>query len=379
MTSLKNVVVLGSALCALSACQKELETPSKARYLYVASGACYSGTGNTTYTGTTASNVIFRLNLETGQYEGRIADFTVASEAPGTTPVSIIDYDEDNLLVLLQHASLRRIEMVKKTLDGERQVYYNNTSNAAPFGALQSNVVDMRKVDDGLLISRTTAIEKIDTGKTRKTGSGTNAWVQAPGGACSTSIVNISSLIAIPTTANTSGYNIFYTHSQNASSATNNRVGVINGDTGWNGTAGCLDDQSTVAAAAYPTASAFMSTYGRLVVSYAGTNVATQNSLYTYAVDQAATSNIISDAVNSFEDTGVMYGASAMVFDDTTGYLYVATGGSIAANLTTGNVPYKIEKFSYNATTQKFTRAESSSFYTGNIESRCISSMFIGN
>lgn len=379
MSTLKYVVIVSAGLTFMTACQKEIEEPSKARYLYVASGACYSGTGNTTYTGTTAANVVFRLNLSTGQYEGRIADFTAASEAPGTTPVSIIDYSETHMLALLQHASLRRIELIEKTLNGERQVYYNNTSNAAPHGALQSNAATMAKVPEGLLISRTTAIEKIDTGKTRIAGTGTNAWVQGPGGACSTSAVNINSLTIIPTTANTSGYNIFYTHSQNASSATNNRVGVINGDTGWNGTAGCLDDQATVGATAYPTASAYMRDFGRLVVAYAGTNVANQNSLYTYAVDEAATSNIISDATEGFEDPAVMYGASAMVYDDQEGYLYVAVGGSIAANLTTGNVPYRIEKFSYNPATKAFTRVGSSSFYAGNIETRCVSSMFIGH
>lgn len=379
MSTSKYIVILGASLTITTACQKELEEPSKARYLYVASGACYSGTGNTTYTGTTSANVIFRVNLSTVQYEGRIADFTSASEAPGTTPVAIVDYSETHMLALLQHTSLRRIEMIEKNLNGERQVYYNNTSNAAPHGALQSTATTMAKAPEGLLISRTTAIEKIDTGKTRIAGSGTNAWVQSPGGVCATSTVNISSLVVVPTSANTSGYNIFYTHSQNASSATNNRIGVIDGDTGWNGTSGCLDDQATVAATAYPTASAYMRDFGRLVVAYAGTNAANQNSLYTYAVDEAATSNIISDETKGFEDPTVMYGASALAYDDQEGYLYVAVGGSVATNLTTGNVPYRIEKFSFNPATKVFTRVGSSAFYVGNIETRCISSLFIGH
>lgn len=377
MSSLKILLMIVLTV-AMFGCQKEEEKNTK-KYLYVASGACYSGTGNTTYSATTASNVIFRLNLETGQYEGRIADFTTVEDSAGTTPVAVRDYDEEHLMVLIQHTTLRRIELIKKQLAGERRSYYTNTSTAAPHGALQTNVSDMVIVDDGLLIARTNAIEKLDTGKVRKAGNGTNAWVQGPGGDCSTSTVNMTSVTTIPTTANTVGYNILYTHSQNASSATNNRIGIIDGDTGWNGTSGCLDDQSTVAATAYPTASAYMANFDRVVIAYAGTNVAEQNSLYTYAVDKAATSNVLSDAVNSFEDPSTLYGVSAMTYDESTGHLYVASGGSVATNLTTGSIPYKIEKFSFDPTTKKFTRVSTSSFYTGNIESRCISSMTIGN
>lgn len=377
MRFLKSRMLVLVPIMLVLGCQKEAEE-NKQRFLYVASGACYSGTGNTTYTATTASNVIFRLNLETGQYEGRIADFTTVEESAGTTPVAIKDFDDEHLMVLLQHTTLRRLELIKKTLSGDRRSYYSNTSAAAPHGALQSNVNDFAIVDDGLLIARTNAIEKLDTGKVRKTGSGTNAWVQSPGGDCSTSTVNMTSVISIPTSANTVGYNILYTHSQNASSASNNRIGIINGDTGWTGTAGCLDDQSTVAAAAYPTAAVFMPNHNRVVVAFAGTNAAEQNSLYTYAVDQAATSNILSDPVNGFEDPNTLYGVSAMTYDENSGHLYVASGGAIATNLTTGNIPYKIEKFSFNSSTKKFSRVSTSAFYSGNIESRCISSLSIG-
>lgn len=86
MGHFRYVVAIGVAANLLTACQPEVEEAAKPRYLYVASGLCYSGTGNTTYSATTASNVIFRVNLETAQYEGRIADFTTGFDAPGTTP-----------------------------------------------------------------------------------------------------------------------------------------------------------------------------------------------------------------------------------------------------------------------------------------------------
>lgn len=363
----------------LSACQQEeVETASTTttRYLYVASGSCYSGTGNTTYTGTTASNVIFRLNLETAQYEGRMADFSTAQDAPGTTPVSIADYDSTQFLALLEHTGQRRIELIEKALFGRRQTFYNNTSTSAPIGALQSAARFLLSIDDGFLISRTTAIEKLDPARSRETGNATNAWVQGPGGACSASVTNITSLATYPTSTNDLGYNIVYTHSQNASS-TNNRIGVINGATGWNGTDGCLDDQAAPGLTSYPTASVYMKDHGRLAVSYAGTTGATQNALYSYDIDE--TTNLISDESNGYEIPSVIYGASAMTYDEQTGSLYVATGGSVSTNLTTGNIPYNIEKFSFDPTTKKFIRAGSTSFYTGNLETRCISSMFIGN
>ena len=378
MSTLKYVVLFGAVIGGLSGCQPEVEDESQ-RYLYVASGVCYSGSGNTTYTTTTASNVIFKLNLDTGQYEGRIADFTTVDDAPGTSPVSIADYDDQHLMVLVQHATLKRIELIKKKLSGERTSFYNNTSTTAPHGALQTNLADLALADDGILIARTNAIEKLDTGKVRKNGTGTNAWVQTPGGDCSTSTVNMTSVTTIPTTANTLGYNILYTHSQNASSATNNRIGIINGSTGWTGAAGCISNQATVSAAAYPTASVYMPNFNRVVVAYAGTNVALQNSIYTYAVDTAATSNILSDAVKGFEEPSTLYGISAMTFDEKSGHLYVAAGGSIAANLTTGSIPYKIEKFSFDPTTKTFTRVGTAAYFSGNFESRCISSLAIGN
>lgn len=376
MSTSKYALIIATTLVLFTGCQKELDEASKPRYLYVSSGLCYSGTGNTTYTTTTSSNVIFRLALDTAQYEGRIADFTTGQDAPGTTPVGIVNYDDDHLLALLEHTGQRRIELIKKSLSGERQTFYNNTSTTAPIGALQSATRHLQMVTDGLLISRSTAIEKLDTGKSRETGTGTSAWVQSPGGACSASVTNITSLATYPTTSNDAGYNIIYTHSQNASSA-NNRIGIINGATGWNGTTGCLAAESGPALTAYPTAAVYMPDSGRIAVAYAGVNGSMLNSIYTYEVDEEA--NTISDAVKSYEAPSVIYGASAMVYDEVNGHLYVATGGSVATNLTTGSIPYNIEKFTYDSGTKSFTRAGSMSYYRGNLETRCISSMFIGN
>ena len=45
------------------------------KYLYVASGTCYSGTGLTTFSNVQASNVIIRIDTETGVRESILADY----------------------------------------------------------------------------------------------------------------------------------------------------------------------------------------------------------------------------------------------------------------------------------------------------------------
>jgi hypothetical protein len=384
-TFFKNVSVITIIFSLLTACDAPVEEESDAGsvgsaanpYLYISSGVCNAGFGLTTYAATTASNVIFRINSSTGQYEGRVADFSTIADAPAS-PVAIADYDDENLLALVEHTSLRRVEVIKKALAGDRSTFYNNNSATAPIGMLTGVGKALLKVADGFLVSKTTAIEKMDTAKLRKAGTGTASWVLSPGGVCSAAATNINSMTTYPTTGNTSGYNIVYTHNPNASNATTNRFGVINGDTGWNGTTGCVSNQSTVSAGATPVASVYMPDVHRLVVAYAGTNVALQNSLYTYAIDEAATSNVISDAFKGFEDPNVLFGVSAMTYDQTNKFLYVASASAIATNFTTGNTVYKVEKFSYDSTTKLFTRVGTVPLYAGNIETRCISSMFIG-
>lgn len=67
-------------------------SPGSGKYLYVASGACQAG-GNTTFTATTASNLVYRVNMTTGARETLIADYNIGltgdtppSPLPTTTP-----------------------------------------------------------------------------------------------------------------------------------------------------------------------------------------------------------------------------------------------------------------------------------------------------
>jgi hypothetical protein len=385
--TLLNVIIVAFIFTFLTACDAPVEETaddgssvgsSSNPYLYIATGVCNTGFNLTTYINSSASNVIIRVNSTTGQYEGRIADFSTVADAPAT-PVSIIDYDDQHLLALVEHTALRRIELIKKSLAGDRSTFYNSISGTAPIGLLTGTAKSLLKVSDGFLVSKTSAIEKMNSAKARQVGTGTSSGFIKPGGVCGAPATNINSMTTYPTTGNAAGYNIVYTHSVNASNATTNRIGVINGTTGWNGTTGCVSNQSTVAAAASPVATVYMNDVHRLVVAYAGTNVALQNSLYTYAIDEAGTSNVISDAFKGYEDANVLFGISAMTYDQTNKFLYVASSTSTVATLTTGNAVYKVEKFSYDSATKLFTRVGTVPLFGGNLETRCISSMFLGH
>ena len=73
ISSLISAGVLFCVSCAQPP-EDEADT-SSSRYLYVASGACYSGGGNTAFSNTTSSNLVYRINLSTGAKDATIADY----------------------------------------------------------------------------------------------------------------------------------------------------------------------------------------------------------------------------------------------------------------------------------------------------------------
>jgi len=70
--------------CAKKPTEEEVTT---SKFLYVSSGACYSGTGNTTYRATTASNLVYRVNPSTGVRESILFDYNKANT--GDSPVGL--------------------------------------------------------------------------------------------------------------------------------------------------------------------------------------------------------------------------------------------------------------------------------------------------
>lgn len=333
---------------------------TKPKYLYVASGACYSGTGNTTFTTATASNLVYRLNLSSGVKDLSIADYYSLPANAGDSPISAIEQDKDNLFVLVENAtSGRRIEKVAKASSPSRSIFSSNTT--ALSAALKFMV---KSSDSGLLISKGAGTEKLTSQGVRMGAPyiGTNL-----GATCGTTITNISSVTTNPSNK------IFFTHA----AASNNRWGVISAN-GYATASDCLAAQAAPNVNSYPVAIVYLAATNQVMVAYAGNSIATDlNSIYVYDFNDST--NAISNPTkiydaNSYVSAGyLLYGISAMAFDPSDSSLYVATAISSATTV----VNYVIEKLSYNSTTKTLTRVGTVPFYNYGVDTKCISSLSI--
>lgn len=335
------------------------------RYLYVASGVCYSGS-NTTFSNATSSNVIYRLNLSTGSLDTTIADYYSTPSNPGDSPSSIADGDGNYLFALIENSttpSLRRIEKIEKKYHGSRSIFSNN---AAAFNSTVRNFVRLQNGD--FAISKSTAIEYFTSSNVR---IGT-PYISATLGACATSTTLISKILSLP-----SGKFVFL-----HAGASQNRIGIF-AATGGNT---CLSAQAAPTANAFPTAAFYDAANSKLVVAYAGNSTATDlNSIYVYTVDES--SGTISSPEKIYDASlypasyaYLLYGISEMTYDPATGSVYIATATSTAATVAN----YAIEKFTYNASqvgvdnTKVLTRSGSAPFLQYGNDTKCISKMFIG-
>ena len=385
MTTSARLLSLIFATSLLPACQKAAtdtatsssassgSTSSSTKYLYMATGSCYSGNGNTTFTNTTASNLVFRINATTGIRDTVIADYNASPSSPGDSPISIVNWDTDHLGVLVENtttASLRRIEVVEKKLAGSRITLSANTT------ALSAQLRRMVKLaDNSMLISKSTAIEKI-TASNIRLQSGANPWVSAPGGSCATSTTLISDMIALPNTGK-----IIFAHA----AASQARIGMIS-STGYSVAGDCLAAVTAPNASAFPVAMAYDSASSTLFVAYGG-NAMTDNlnSIYAYTVNESAgTISAGTEIYDSFEYGStysyLLYGISSMYFDPATSQLYVATAVSNATTVAN----YAVEKLIFDSTkvaadrTHALTKATIAPFYSYGHDTKCITSMFIG-
>ncbi len=359
----KFLLLVACMIASSLGCQKKLEDEATQKYLYVASGLCYSGTGNTTYTAATASNIIYKVSLTTGTVDSIIADYTIASETTGNTPTAISNFDDDYILALVENSTTtsgRKVEKIAKKTNSNKPIYFNNLT------ALSAALRTMTRTSDGsLLISKSTAVEKVNTTPARMTIGASTPWINAPAGNCTTSATYISSLQTLSTG------NIVYTHAN----ASQNKIGIISKN-GYTVAGDCVISaaKAAPATAAFPTASVYLGPYNQLLVLYAGNTTATDiNSIYAYDVNE--TTNTLSGDTNAFQNSNVLYGGSAITFDSTTGHVYLATANSTSTTITN----YNIEKFSYDPTSKQLTRVGSTPFMTGWTGSKCISSMFIAN
>jgi hypothetical protein len=311
----------------------------KFRRLYVATGACYAG-GVATSPG--PSNLIAKLDVESGAVVQTVVDYNEFN--PGDSPIAIEEYDSERLLVLVENAAGRRIDLVNKN-NGEVTLYL---ANATALSAVTRAMVMLP--DFGLLVSKSTSVEKFNSAKSRVT-QGANPYINAPAGACATSTALISSIVTFP------NGKIMFAHA----AAGQARIGLIS-QSGYAAAGDCLVAQAAPIATAFPTRIINHSS-GHTLVSY-GSTTAASNLIYSYSVDSV--SNTIGGATAAWTDFSIVNGPSAMVEDPMTGDVYIASGNS------TFNT---IERFNYNPGTRQLTRAGTTVFKAPSVFSRCVTDM----
>lgn len=369
LQSLPLVLIPAASLwgCA-PASDTPVETPAASvvvapTYLYVATGACYSGTGNTTFTATTSSNVVYRLNASTGQKDITIADYNAFPASTGDSPVGVVSADATTLRILVENGtSGRRIETVAKSSAASRSIFSSNTT------VMSAVLRGLYQLADGsLLINKSSGIEKLTPSGVR---IGSPLITNNLGATCGTTITQMTS------TSILSNSKIVFTHA----AAGQNRFGIISA-TGYSTAGDCLSAQAAPTANAYPVASVYVAATKQLIVAYAGNAVTTAlNSIYLYDIDE--TTNVISGATVLYDASlypatynYLLYGISAMAYDSATKSLFVSTAISTAVTV----VNYAIEKFTFDPTAKTITRVTTSSapFYNYGIDTKCISSMIV--
>lgn len=394
-------------------CQKVEEAVAQmtpAKTLYVATGACNSGSGITTYTSTTATRTIERFSTVTGASLGSLFDYaSVQSGMPGLTyPAGVIDSGSKLYLLNEGGASLRSVILVPKA-----SAYSYSTIVANNALALSSVLNGFTFDDQGsVLISKTAGIEKFNSSSTRLTASG-SAWVINPGAACAATPANTTSVLTVPTSGGVTGHVIIA--NQGATSGTN-RLSAIFGGTGYINTSNCLASaqiNSTThskasnlvsgtivfpATGTSPTSMAYVpfssgTVIAKLLVTYSNnqTNNSVSGSVTTlnhgivaWDVNQPTPATLtLTNPMVLVEDHNVVFAASAIAYDASSNSVYVAVGGVLGSiNQTTGGLGYNIEKFSLDMTNASTTGPRltrvSPTFILGGYNTKCISGMTIG-
>ncbi len=413
------LVTAAAVLSMIMGCSKAAENASVVkRNIYVASGLCYSGSGITTYSATTASRAVTKWGTSDGVFSGVFTDLNIGSNVSvNTVPQHLIDKG-DSILMLTENAVTtgdRKIFKINKNNPGTYITFANDPS-AFTVGATNITRSFAEDFDGNFLFSKSVATEKINSLGVRIAKGGTNPWVNpaATTGNCFTAAATLIPDIAMMTPfTNTSQGKMIYLHA--GATAVLNRIGITQRTGLTSGTAtDCAGSNpaggvSTVAhlnapnlvgpvifSATGPSLTSMVYiitpapavTAGKLIVSYSG-SVATAFDNQTnlnYAVvmwdvnESSDTAATVTNPVILYRNENVLWAPSAMAYDPAEGTLYVAVGGSPSQiNQTTQNYGYNIEKFTLDMNTPLMTRvsANNQPFIIGNAYTKCISHMII--
>jgi hypothetical protein len=410
--------VVGMSL-ALAGCPKKSEEASSAtteKYLYISSGTTNSGFGVTTFAAQTSGRKVSKLGI-TSKSLSTVIDLTLPFQGGpsfgiDTGAQSLIDKGT-YLLMLTENAvagSDRKVYKIPKSSPYNTEIYSQDPLALTTVAANITRTMQ-EDVDGTLILSRTTAVEKIGTNSVRIPIGG-NAWMNAPAAPCATSIAGISAAVVMPPFGTATSGKIIYAH-MGATTALN-RLGVISA-TGYLVAADCLVgiDLSTVghtpasnipaspavaflaASSTSPTAMVFIPNAtgggGKLIVGYGPSTAANailnnsvnlHSALVMWTVNETATTASLVTPVVLNRDNAATWGISALAYDSSDSSLYVATAGQpgVASQIVAG-YGYKIEKFTIDtaAQTASLVRVDNLPFLVGTSATRGITSMAIGS
>lgn len=370
MSTMKYFLI--ASLVIMTSCQQPAEESSTAakKYLFVSSGLCYSGVGVTTFSATTASNLIYKVDTDTGQREDIIADFFASPASAGDSPISIIDWSSENLLVMIRNGTGGRLETLPKK-GGTRNSFGTTPAIGSILTTAPQNMA--KTSDGGVLLIRTGYMEKINASGIRQNTPFVSNNLGATCGTANTLYTNIA----------ITGTGRIIT--ANAAASPNNRVISVpaSGATG-----SCSAGLAAPATTTYATAFAFDAANGKLLVAYSGNSSTTANinSIHAYDFDEATgaitNDQTIYDASLYPTTYGfLLFGISAMTLDPETNTLYVATAISNATTV----LNYAIEKLKYDATkigssnTEVLTKSGTLPFYNYGVDTKCISALVVAS
>ncbi len=368
--------------------------------LYIATGLCYSGTGFTAPAVTDVGQIISSLDISSRQYDV-IHDYAnLSDEDADTYPNGITDGGDGYIYVAVENPSStgnRRIDKILKTSFGSKAVWQTNTVDLS--GSVVRGI--SRAADLGILVGTTTNVERYDATPTNKKVDVNVSWGENNLGPCATNNTQITDLIALPKAVSTDEVGKFiYSHA----AAGQMDIGVISMQ-GSNTVPHCLANApggaaavltaatsaitglTTLGANATPTSIVFVPTgagTGKLLVAYASsTNTAAtiNNALVMYDFTEntvAGETASLSNGKILYDNISYFFGVSAMAYDSSSGYLYVASSNSL--NL--APVGYNIERFAVDLNAPTATRIaddDSSSFEESNSFNNCVTSMFVAD
>lgn len=419
MTKNKKIIstIALMALAVTTGCQKSssddpVAAPSTVvsvpKTLYVASGACFSGQGVTTYVAATASKVIAKYDSSTAEYKGNLLDYNLGYFVAGTAPQTMVDIG-DSLLVSNENATAanRAIVRIPKSDPTAFKTYYaNGTAFASSIRGFD------RDADGSLMVARTVGIEKITNAPQRALANALS-WVAPSAGTCGVSNTSMTAALVIPVFASGGATNgkIIFAHS--GASAATQRLGIVQ-ENGWIANADCLASQTTSLAHTFatnlpartwattangssptamvyvPMTSAFSYT-GKLFVTYANSQTSNSNAgvynfnhgIVSWEVNETAYGTVtLQNPVVLWDNASVVYGASAIAYDADSSSLFVGVGGEPGVvNLATNNVAYNVEKFTVSLANNTLTRVaiNNKPFVQGTTLTKCISGLVVGD